>query len=112
MLVTDYSSVMYDFFYQEKPAVTYMFDRVAWEAHYPGPPHLNFDNDLPVELCEEHAEVLTALNEVLERGSTMTPDQLRQAHGFFAFRGGGHSEAVVSGVVEYMRRHAARGATG
>ncbi|WP_165855394.1 bifunctional glycosyltransferase/CDP-glycerol:glycerophosphate glycerophosphotransferase [Marinobacter sp. JSM 1782161] len=99
VLVTDYSSVMYDFFYQHKPVIGYMFDRVEWEAQPPGPPHLDYAHELALDITETQDEVLSKLRETLANQCFITDEQKRRVAQLFEYRDGGNCERTFRAVV-------------
>ncbi|QKE65459.1 glycosyltransferase [Aquipseudomonas campi] len=104
LLITDYSSVMYDFFYQEKPVLGYMFDRYEWEVQPPGPPHLDYERDLALELVTTEDALLQHLQQCLESGCEMTAENRGRLEKLFSHRDGGNCERIYQAVVEDLAR--------
>ncbi|MFY0992597.1 bifunctional glycosyltransferase/CDP-glycerol:glycerophosphate glycerophosphotransferase [Halomonas sp. C05BenzN] len=100
LLITDYSSVMYDFFYQEKPVLGYMFDRYEWEAQPPGPPHLDYERDLALELVTTEESLLEQLQQCLENGCEMAKDKRERLTKLFTYRDGRNCERIYQSVIE------------
>lgn len=98
LLITDYSSVMYDFFYQEKPVLGYMFDRHEWEVQPPGPPHLDYQSDLALELLTEEQQVLHSLERYLAGDGRMSAEHLQRLPKLFAHRDQGNCERIYQAV--------------
>lgn len=105
LLITDYSSVMYDFFYQEKPVLAYMFDRHEWEVQPPGPPHLDYEQDLALELVTTEQALLQQLQQCLEGGCEMSADKRSRLDLLFSHRDGGNSERIYNAVIEGLGSH-------
>jgi CDP-glycerol glycerophosphotransferase (TagB/SpsB family) len=61
VLITDYSSVMYDFFYQLKPVLSFMFDLEDWNRPPNGPSLVDFEKELPVDIFYEVNNLIDAL---------------------------------------------------
>lgn len=59
LLITDYSSVAFDFSFLHKPVIYYQFDRKAFLGKYPS--HLNLDEVLPGEIVGEHDALIEAI---------------------------------------------------
>jgi glycosyltransferase involved in cell wall biosynthesis/CDP-glycerol glycerophosphotransferase (TagB/SpsB family) len=102
LLITDYSSVMYDFFYQEKPVLGYMFDRHEWEVQPPGPPHLDYERDLALELVTTEDALLQQLQQCLEGGCEMSADKRGRLDKLFSHRDDGNCERIYRAVVEEL----------
>ena len=100
LLITDYSSVMYDFFYQEKPVLAYMFDRHEWEVQPPGPPHLDYEQDLALELVTTGEALLERLDHCLAGGCRMPPEHVARLDRLFSHRDGGNCERIYRAVVD------------
>lgn len=99
LLITDYSSVMYDFFYQEKPVLGYMFDRHEWEVQPPGPPHLDYERDLALELVTTEDALLQQLQQCLAGGCEMSADKRGRLDKLFSHRDDGNCERIYRAVV-------------
>ncbi|MDO0946708.1 bifunctional glycosyltransferase/CDP-glycerol:glycerophosphate glycerophosphotransferase [Chromohalobacter israelensis] len=104
LLVTDYSSVMYDFFYQEKPVLGYMFDRLEWEMQPPGPPHLDYERDLALELVTTEEDLLERLQECLEYGCKMSEEKRERLPKLFTFRDGKNCERIYQAVTDELSK--------
>ncbi|WP_227370535.1 glycosyltransferase [Halomonas sp. M20] len=104
LLITDYSSVMYDFFYQEKPVLGYMFDRLEWEMQPPGPPHLDYERDLALELVTTEEALLEQLRQCLEDGCEMPKDKRERLTKLFTYRDGRNCERIYQAVKEDLTR--------
>nr|CDQ32849.1 putative glycosyltransferase EpsJ [Virgibacillus halodenitrificans] len=100
LLITDYSSVMYDFFYQEKPVLGYMFDRLEWEMQPPGPPHLDYEHDLALELVTTEDALLQQLKQCLESDCEMANDKRNRLSKLFVHRDGKNCERIYQEVIE------------
>lgn len=100
LLITDYSSIMFDFFYQNKPAICYMFDRNEIEYTQGGKPHINIDAELPADVHHTTSRVITALALHLENKCTEPPRQKELAGNFFKKRDQLNCERVYRAVCE------------
>lgn len=100
LLITDYSSVMYDFFFQQKPAICYMFDRKQWESQPPGPPHISYEQDLPVDIATTPEGVLNHLSWYLKNDCEMTEENQRKSIQFFSYRDNNNCERIYRSIVD------------
>jgi len=98
LLITDYSSVMYDFFYQEKPVIAYMFDRHEWEDQPPGPPHISYENDLPIDIAYNEELVLNKLELYMSHNFDMRPIQLARVEKLFEYRDHNNCERIFAAI--------------
>ena len=99
LLITDYSSVMYDFFYQEKPVLAYMFDRREWVDQPPGPPHIDYDNDLPLDILSNQKEVIESLDLHMRNNFQMQEKYKARINPFFTNRDNNNCERIYQSVV-------------
>jgi glycosyltransferase involved in cell wall biosynthesis len=98
MLITDYSSVMYDFFYQEKPVIAYMFDRHEWEVQPPGPPHLDYEQDLAADIAYDEETVLGELEWYLGNDFVMRDAHLDRLGKLFTYRDQDNCERIYRSI--------------
>lgn len=86
VLITDYSSVFFDFAYLQKPEVFYQFDAARFRCeHYPEG-NFNFMRDAFGPVAATEAETLDALERVLESGCVMPEKYRARAAQFFAYQ--------------------------
>ncbi len=86
LLITDYSSVMYDFFYQLKPVYSMMFDRADWECPPNGPPLLDFEKDLPLHIFSNNEELLDYMEDHIDTEFNYDDSDLHKIKQLFKYR--------------------------
>lgn len=101
LLVTDYSSVGFDFALQHRPVVYYQFDRQRFLG--PKGSHLDLDVDLPGEVALTHDGALEAIERVANRGFQPTPEQRETADSYFPMEDRGSSERAFQAVLRATR---------
>lgn len=84
LMLTDYSSVGFDFSFLHKPVIYYQFDRDRFIGKRPS--HLDLDNDLPGEICFEENEVIELLHSYCENNFQMKPEYVKRANKFIKYR--------------------------
>lgn len=85
VLITDYSSVFFDFAYLQKPEIFYQFDAGRFSReHYPRGDFV-FGRDAFGPVTATEAELLDALEQTLESGCVMPPEYRARVSGFFAY---------------------------
>jgi CDP-glycerol glycerophosphotransferase len=99
MLITDYSSVMYDFYYQEKPVICYMFDRDEWEKQLDGPPLIDFEKDLPSDIVCSVDEVVDSLEEYMNIRFAMKNEHLPKIYNFIKNRDHNNCERIYQSIL-------------
>lgn len=85
ILITDYSSVFFDYGYMRKPMIYYQFDEAAYRLdHYAkGYFDCTIDGFGKVALTEN--EVIEELNYILENGAAADDEYLQRMNSFFEF---------------------------
>ncbi|QDP96562.1 hypothetical protein FOE78_12175 [Microlunatus elymi] len=80
VLITDYSSVAWDFSFQGRPVLYFLFDlhNLANERA----PHIDFHTELPGPVLSSPTDVIEELAETLQRGAGMKPEYRRRAELF------------------------------
>lgn len=81
VLLTDYSSVAFDFALLGRSVVYFQFDRERFLGKRGS--HLDLDKDLPGEIAFDEDSVIQALGAASERGGTATSRAKEQAQRFF-----------------------------
>lgn len=85
VLITDYSSVFFDFAYLQKPEIFYQFDAGRFHReHYPAG-DFDFTRDAFGPVATTEAETLDALERVLESGCVMPEKYRARVSGRFAY---------------------------
>lgn len=97
IMITDYSSVNFDFSFLHKPVHYYQFDRARFLG--PNGSHLNLDEELPGRIAFDSAMLLGDLRQTLERGGVMEDRFRKRADNFITYRDRNNS-ARVTEVIE------------
>ena len=92
LMITDYSSVAFDFSFLHKPVIYYQFDRKAFIGKRDS--HLDLENELPGEICYEHEELLMLLEEYATNQFQMKEDYRVRADRFIKYRDQKSSERI------------------
>ncbi len=99
LLITDYSSIMFDFFYQDKPVICYMFDKKEIEYSQGGIPHIDIDTELPAEVHNTAANVISSLVWYLENDFYLQSKQQPKIDNFFKYRDDRNCERIYQAVL-------------
>lgn len=83
LLVTDYSSVFFDFAYMQKPVLYYQFDEEEFFAHHYARGYFDYRRDGFGEVATEEAELLNLLEHYLANDCRLTPLYQQRIQGFF-----------------------------
>lgn len=101
IMITDYSSVAFDFSFLHKPVIYYQFDRNRFIGKRPS--HLDLDNDLPGEIVNELDELLDRLAESAKNDFVMKQKYIDKADRFIKYRDV-HSNSRIFEVIQHAKK--------
>lgn len=107
-MITDYSSVGFDFSFQQRPVIYFQFDRSRFIGKYGS--HINLDAELPGYVCFGGRAVVDRLSALAETGFAQ-PDELRErSDRFLVRRDAENSKRVFEAIASSRasRRHYTR----
>ncbi len=93
VLVTDYSSLYFDYLYLDRPVVFYPFDRDRYEKTRGF--YFDYDEITVGPIASDFDDLLTALSSTLEDDSAVTARQAIKQHLLTDVRRDGHQSAAV-----------------
>lgn len=99
LMVTDYSSVGFDFSFLHKPIVYYQFDRERFIGKRPS--HLDLDNDLPGDIFSDVDDVLSRIEFYIENGFKSSEENIKKANKFMTFRDRQSSQRIYQAISAY-----------
>lgn len=86
VLITDFSSVFFDFGYMEKPMIFYQFDKENFrETHYEEG-YFKYERDGFGKVVTDERGVISELEKILENGSQLEEVYLNRIHSFFTLQ--------------------------
>jgi CDP-glycerol glycerophosphotransferase len=103
VLLTDYSSVGFDFSFLHRPVLYYQFD----QARFLGPrgSHLDLDAELPGPIVFTDGDVLAALESLAANGFRMDPTYVRRADRFITHRDRRNNERIFAAAARAKSRN-------
>lgn len=101
MLITDYSSVAFDFMYKRSPVIFYQFDadQFHWDAG--GPPPISGD-ELVGEVAYGERELLALAREYLRSGQP-SADRVALSDRYYKYRDGENCERIYRHILSEVR---------
>jgi CDP-glycerol glycerophosphotransferase len=96
LLVTDYSSVGFDFSFLDKPVLYYQFDRERFLG--PRGSHLDLDVELPGRIAFDRGRLLSYLEESLDVGCAMPEEYVLRARRFLKYRDQENCQRIFEAV--------------
>ncbi|WP_226036343.1 CDP-glycerol glycerophosphotransferase family protein [Aquibacillus saliphilus] len=101
MMITDYSSVAFDFSFLEKPIVYYQFDRQRFIGKKGS--HLDLDNDLPGDIVYEHEAILGLVEEYAKSNFKMKESLRIRAAKFLDYKDQLSSERIYQAIDNFTK---------
>lgn len=102
-LITDYSSVAFDFAYMKKPVIYYQFDQEEYSSkHYPKG-YFNYGRDGFGKQCLEEVEVIKELEKIISLECAMEADYKNRVEQFFAYRDVKNCQRVYEAISGILR---------
>lgn len=99
LLVTDYSSVFFDFAYMQKPVLYYQFDEEEFFAHHYARGYFDYRRDGFGEVATEEAELLNLLEHYLANDCRLTPLYQQRIQGFFPLNDTHNCERIYEEII-------------
>ncbi|EMY35242.1 CDP-glycerol glycerophosphotransferase [Arthrobacter crystallopoietes BAB-32] len=96
VLVTDYSSVGFDFSFLDKPVHYFQFDRERFLG--PKGSHLDLDAELPGRISFNAQALLAGLEQTLDSGCTVPDEYVRRSRRFLKFKDRSNSARIFEAV--------------
>jgi len=103
MLVTDYSSVAFDFSFLHRPVAYYQFDRERFLGFRGS--HLDLDHELPGPITHTAGHLLTEVERAAGRDFVMESEYVRRADRFITHRDQQNCDRIFEAVKSAKRRH-------
>lgn len=100
VMITDYSSVAFDFSFLDKPVAYYQFDSRRFAQ-----PHVSAPEELPGPTFIDEEELTTWLTDALMEGGTITDEYNRRSRRFLTHRDRRASERTFGAVTKVKSSH-------
>lgn len=102
ILITDYSSVFFDYAYMRKPIVYYQYDEAAFRAEQYGKGYFDYKTDGFGDVVETEDEVLDCLRRIL--ANDLQPDEkyMNKINAFFKFNDTENSRRVYDAICRLL----------
>lgn len=95
LLITDYSSVFFDFAYMKKPSLYYQFDQYHYEKGY-----FDYFKHGFGRVCSEHEEIIEAIYEVTENKFGLDSFYAKRVAEFFPLHDAQNCERIYRAISE------------
>jgi len=99
MMITDYSSVQFDFAYMEKPMVYYQFDETEVFDKHVGRGYFDYRESGFGEMAETEERLLSLIGEYADSGFMLKPLYRHRIEGFFPLHDNHNCERIYREIV-------------
>lgn len=100
ILITDYSSIIFDFLYQDKPVICYMFDKKEHDYSHWGTSHIDVEYELPADVHQSAVGVISSLEKLLTGRFQISEEHKKLAAMFFKYRDNKNCERIFNAIKE------------
>tara|TARA_R110002167_G_scaffold9153_14_gene41770 strand:- start:2375 stop:3559 length:1185 start_codon:yes stop_codon:yes gene_type:complete len=98
LLITDYSSVFFDFVYMDKPFISYQFDVDEFLAARTNKPLIDIKNDLPGFVLSSHDELVDLVRDIASDGFNISDEHKYSASEYFEFQDTNNCRRVYEAI--------------
>ena len=100
VMVTDFSSVFFDFAFMKKPEIFFQFDEAQFRKNHYKPGYFDYRRDAFGPVYTKVAEVVDALTALIASGCEMSVEYAQKVDRFFAFRDNRNCERTYQAIRE------------
>ncbi len=86
VLITDFSSVFFDYAYMEKPMLFYQFDEEEFRRQHYGEGYFNYSRDGFGEVVYDEDALISSLEVILQKGAVIEDKYKKRLDSFFTIR--------------------------
>jgi len=102
LMITDYSSVAFDFSFLSKPIVYYQFDRKRFIGKRGS--HLDLDNDLPGDIVYDLDEIINLTEKYAQSEFKMKEENRAKASKFLKYKDQNSSERIYQAISKKIKK--------
>lgn len=100
LLITDFSSVFFDFAYMQKPVLYYQFDEAEYRAKNYKAGYFDYRRDGFGEVITDEEQLLNVLEQYLEAGCHLKPEYAQRIERFFPLHDAKNCERIYNEIVK------------
>lgn len=105
VLITDFSSVFFDYAYMGKPMLFYQFDEESFRKQHYGEGYFSYKNDGFGDVVYDENSLIDALDAVLARGAVLEDKYRGRINAFFTLRDRNNCERNFDAIKEISERN-------
>lgn len=104
VLLTDYSSVFFDFAYMEKPVIYYQFDKERYRKDHYKQGYFYYETMGFGPLLEKEDEVINAIIEIIRKKFVVDETYLKRINDFFPIRDVNNCKRIFEAIIEVINK--------
>lgn len=104
VLITDFSSVFFDYGYMEKPMIFYQFDEQEFRKQHYSEGYFDYRRDAFGKVVCDETALLEELDGILSRGAVIETEYLERINKFFTLRDKQNCERNFNAIKEIAER--------
>ena len=98
LLITDYSSVFFDFAYMEKPIIYYQFDYEKYRKEHYSDGYFDYDKSGFGLVCHRENDVVKEINKCITNNYIVKNEYLNRINDFFAFKDNNNCQRIYDAI--------------
>lgn len=102
LMITDYSSVAFDFSFLNKPVIYYQFDKERFLGKFPS--HLNIEEELPGTIVNNLSELENKLNEIIQGNYIIDDDIKLRINRFCKYPDQFNNERIYKAISNFSKK--------
>lgn len=100
LMITDYSSVFFDFAYLKKPLIYSQFDERTFNEEHWTKGYFDYHKDAFGEVCTKYEETIKTIVKCIENDCQMAENYQKKVDDFFAFRDDRNCQRVYDAIID------------
>ena len=100
LLITDYSSVFFDFVYLNKPFISYQFDYDEFINSREEKPHCDIRSELPAYVVTTHNQLISTIQAIEKDNFSMPPEHQQKAAQLFTYKDQENCKRVYQAICQ------------
>ena len=99
-MITDYSSVFFDFAYMEKPVIYYQFDYDMYRKNHYCEGYFNYKKDGFGKVLNNEKDVINEINNYINNNYKLDKKQLNKINNFFTYKDNNNCKRIYDEIVK------------
>lgn len=104
VMITDYSSVSFDFAYMKKPLLYFQFDYEKFRSGHYQEGYFSYTNDGFGQVCETSEELCNNLCNIIDNGINMNKIYKKRVDEFFLYRDSNNCNRVYNAIINKLEK--------